>query len=198
MERETFPEKVPFRLTRMLVNAMEVSGIEGNFRNTCEVVMGVLRENRDSLMAIFEAFVSDPVITWRLEQPEEKKDGPRKDGSGSPEQDAADAEDEDNDSAGGDDDDDEEDDLDRPTVLARRRSLDVAQHRPESVVSVSGQAVISDEAKTVIDRVEQKLSGRDFNARKVLPVTDQVQRLIVQATAHENLCQGYLGWQPYW
>ena len=29
MHRDKFPEKVPFRLTRMLVNAMEVSGIEG-------------------------------------------------------------------------------------------------------------------------------------------------------------------------
>ncbi|KAJ1388344.1 Tetratricopeptide-like helical domain superfamily [Sesbania bispinosa] len=36
MNREKFPEKVPFRLTRMLVKAMEVSGIEGNFRSTCE------------------------------------------------------------------------------------------------------------------------------------------------------------------
>ena len=38
MYREKFPEKVPFRLTRMLVRAMEVSGIEGNFRSTCESV----------------------------------------------------------------------------------------------------------------------------------------------------------------
>ena len=30
--REKFPERVPFRLTRMMVQAMEVSGIEGNFR----------------------------------------------------------------------------------------------------------------------------------------------------------------------
>ena len=29
MHRDKFPEKVPFRLTRMLVRAMEVSGIEG-------------------------------------------------------------------------------------------------------------------------------------------------------------------------
>ena len=35
MNREKYPEKVPFRLTRMLVKAMEVSGIEGNFRSTC-------------------------------------------------------------------------------------------------------------------------------------------------------------------
>jgi hypothetical protein len=29
-----------------------------------------------------------------------------------------------------------------------------------------------------------------------LPVAEQVQRLIVQATSHENLCQCYIGWCP--
>ncbi|CAA0806761.1 Serine/threonine-protein kinase TOR [Striga hermonthica] len=66
MNREKFPEKVPFRLTRMLVKAMEVSGIEGNFRSTCESVMQVLRTNKDSVMAMMEAFVHDPLINWRL------------------------------------------------------------------------------------------------------------------------------------
>lgn len=42
MQREKFPEKVPFRLTRMLVNAMEVAGIEGNYRSTCENVSSFL------------------------------------------------------------------------------------------------------------------------------------------------------------
>lgn len=32
MTRERYSEKVPFRLTRMLVNAMEAGGIEGNFK----------------------------------------------------------------------------------------------------------------------------------------------------------------------
>ena len=66
MHREKFPERVPFRLTRMLVRAMEVSGIEGNFRSTCEGVMSVLRGNKDSVMAMLEAFVHDPLINWRL------------------------------------------------------------------------------------------------------------------------------------
>ncbi len=35
MKRNKFPEKVPFRLTRMLVNAMEAAGINGHFRHTC-------------------------------------------------------------------------------------------------------------------------------------------------------------------
>ena len=48
---------------------MQVSGIEGNFRITCENVMRVLRENKDSLMAVLEAFVYDPLINWRLLTP---------------------------------------------------------------------------------------------------------------------------------
>ena len=66
VHREKFPEKIPFRLTRMLVNAMEISGIEGNFRSSCEAVMGMLRNNKDSVLAMLEAFVHDPLINWRL------------------------------------------------------------------------------------------------------------------------------------
>ena len=66
MHRERYPEKIPFRLTRMLIHSMEVCGIEGIFRTTCESVMTVLRDNKDSLMAMLEAFVYDPLINWRL------------------------------------------------------------------------------------------------------------------------------------
>eukprot|EP00932_Pfiesteria_piscicida_P012571 SRR837773.23970.p3 GENE.SRR837773.23970~~SRR837773.23970.p3 ORF type:complete len:173 (+),score=49.55 SRR837773.23970:32-520(+) len=44
--REKYPERIPFRLTRMLLNALEVSGVEGNYRHTCELVMRLLRSNR--------------------------------------------------------------------------------------------------------------------------------------------------------
>ncbi len=40
MNREKFPEKVPFRLTRMMTKAMEVSGIEGNFRSDLRISLG--------------------------------------------------------------------------------------------------------------------------------------------------------------
>lgn len=72
MHRDKFPERVPFRLTRMIVNAMGVSGIEGTFRHTCESVMKVLRANKESLMAVLEAFVYDPLISWRLLNTEQK------------------------------------------------------------------------------------------------------------------------------
>ena len=35
-------------------------------RSTCESVMTVLRNNKDSLMAVLEAFVYDPLLNWRL------------------------------------------------------------------------------------------------------------------------------------
>jgi len=69
MRREKFPERIPFRLTRMLTKAMEVSGIEGNFRTTCENTMRVMREHKESILAIMEAFVYDPLISFRLLNP---------------------------------------------------------------------------------------------------------------------------------
>ena len=79
-KRDKFPERVPFRLTRMLVNAMEVSGIEGTYRSTCESVMSVLRDNSESVLTLLEAFIHDPLINWRLlkkgdDDEEEGKDG---------------------------------------------------------------------------------------------------------------------------
>jgi len=67
MKREKYPEKIPFRLTGMLVKAMEVSGIEGNFKTTCAHAMTVMREQSESLLAVLDTFVHDPLINWRLD-----------------------------------------------------------------------------------------------------------------------------------
>ncbi|OXG23734.1 FKBP12-rapamycin complex-associated protein [Cryptococcus neoformans Ze90-1] len=74
-QRDKYPEKVPFRLTRMLIHAMEVCGITGNFSRSCEVSMEVLRDNRESLMAVLEAFVYDPLIAWRLTATDKRPGG---------------------------------------------------------------------------------------------------------------------------
>jgi FKBP12-rapamycin complex-associated protein len=78
--RKKFPENVPFRLTRMMVNAMECAGLDGSFRSDTEAVMRCLRDNKDSLMAMLEAFVHDPLISWRLLADVEA--GGREDGGG--------------------------------------------------------------------------------------------------------------------
>jgi len=46
-----------------------VSGIEGNFRTTCENTMRVMRASKESLLAILEAFVYDPLISFKLLNP---------------------------------------------------------------------------------------------------------------------------------
>lgn len=54
MHREKYPETVPFRLTRMMVHAMEISTVQGTFRNTSEIALRLVREHRDSLLAVLE------------------------------------------------------------------------------------------------------------------------------------------------
>ena len=66
MKREKFPERVPFRLTRMLIKALEVSGIDGIFRHVCVQIMKLLRKKKDSLLAILGSFIHDPLISFRL------------------------------------------------------------------------------------------------------------------------------------
>ena len=61
------------------------------------------------------------------------------------------------------------------------------------------QDALNERALAVIRRVQAKLSGRDFGAgESELGVPAQVQRLIRQAESHENLCQCYIGWWPFW
>ena len=44
----------------------QVTGIDGNYRMTCERVLQVLRDHKDSVLAVLEAFVYDPLLNWRL------------------------------------------------------------------------------------------------------------------------------------
>ncbi|PKI83205.1 non-specific serine/threonine protein kinase [Malassezia vespertilionis] len=58
------PERVPFRLTQNMVDALGVTGVEGAFRRTAEVTMHILRANKESLMSVLQAMVHDPLGEW--------------------------------------------------------------------------------------------------------------------------------------
>ncbi|KAJ7823024.1 phosphatidylinositol 3-kinase [Mycena leptocephala] len=177
MHREKFPEKIPFRLTRMLTHAMEVSGIEGSFRNTCEITMGVLRDNKESLMAVLEAFIYDPLMNWRLTQ-------------ASPEMRRTDS------------------DPRRVTDLARvaanpqgptrKMKADENYIFNEVGANPGAQEVRNAKALAVYSRVQNKLTGQDFDPDVILPVNVQVEKLIHQAMSIENLCQCFSGWCAFW
>jgi len=61
-KRTMFPELVPFRLTRMIVNALDTSSVEGLFRKSCEDALYVLREHQGPLIAQLEIFVHEPIF----------------------------------------------------------------------------------------------------------------------------------------
>lgn len=177
-----------------------MSGIEGTFRLTCENVMRVLRENKESLMAVLEAFVYDPIINWRLLA--ENSPGLHQKCIFLL--------------------------ADHNTSIMKTRSSDnnnafsnINANLPSSSSShyfseadlPNSDAVTSEnlnrKALSVINRVNKKLTGailvitqlnakgRDFGSDP-LDISEQVQRLINQATSHENLCQCYIGWCPFW
>ncbi|RYP21563.1 hypothetical protein DL765_002199 [Monosporascus sp. GIB2] len=222
MKRDKYPERVPFRLTRMLTYAMEVSNIEGSFRITCEHVMRVLRENKESVMAVLEAFIHDPLLTWRLTN------------AASP--------------VGPNFQSDREAALVSAAARARRPSIlesdqlpsayfatqqaaaeTAAQHQQQQLGGqpinaararartnssamngagpghaegggVNGEVaeIQNSRAVEVLDRVNQKLTGRDFKPHEELEVVAQVNKLIIEATKLENLCQHYIGWCSFW
>ncbi|TRY96882.1 hypothetical protein DNTS_015423 [Danionella cerebrum] len=175
MTREKFPEKIPFRLTRMLTNAMEVTGLDGNYRITCHTVMEVLREHRDSVMAVLEAFVYDPLLNWRLMDTNTK--GNKRSRT-------------------------RNDSYTAGQSVEAIEGIDIgeATHKkpgttvPESIHSFIGDGLVQPEALNkkaiqIINRVRDKLTGRDFSHDETLDVPIQVELLIKQATSHENLCQ---------
>lgn len=73
---------------------------------------------------------------------------------------------------------------------------------PSSMANGNGAQEIAEvqnaRAVEVLDRVAQKLTGRDFKPDEELIVTDQVNKLIIEATKLENLCQHYIGWCSFW
>ncbi|KAI0192013.1 armadillo-type protein [Xylaria flabelliformis] len=205
MKRDKYPERVPFRLTRMLTYAMEVSNIEGSFRITCEHVMRVLRENKESVMAVLEAFIHDPLLTWRLTNrasvcgPNFHSEREAALGAGTQR-------------------------IRRPSILesehppsemlaAQLVAESIQQNMPPPVrgrartnsslmngVAPDGEAAEIQNARAleVLDRVNQKLTGRDFKPNEELEVVQQVNKLILEATKLENLCQHYIGWCSFW
>ncbi|KZT05577.1 uncharacterized protein LAESUDRAFT_655532 [Laetiporus sulphureus 93-53] len=62
------PELVPFRLTQNIVDGLGVTGTEGVFRIACEVTMQLLRDNKDTLMSVLDAFIHDPLVEWEDEK----------------------------------------------------------------------------------------------------------------------------------
>ena len=59
------PERVPFRLTANIIDGLGLTGIEGVYRRSCEVTMGVMKENAQTLLSVLHTFLYDPLLEWK-------------------------------------------------------------------------------------------------------------------------------------
>ncbi|KAJ2745782.1 phosphatidylinositol kinase- protein kinase tor1 [Coemansia sp. BCRC 34301] len=193
-QRPQFPEKVPFRLTRMITSAMELGTIEGTFKFSANHTMRVLRANQESLMAVLEAFVFDPLVSWYYTQdPQDPADIEPSSRSTTP--------------------------VGTPPSYYARRGLGHMSHvsiddllcgsRPDESYGINPR--IKDEgaddgswqygnpkAIRIINRIRDKLAGADFGPHQHLGVAEQVEKLVEQATSLDNLAVLFPGWMGFW
>ncbi len=283
--RVKFPEKVPFRLTRMLIKALEIAGIEGTFRIISEEVMGIMREKKDLLLAIFSSLIHDPLISFRLmiQRGEKDKDKNRnrnldsqkniegnnngntngnngnislskkfrgsmingiegeggslidinyRDENTTPSGEGSSNLDVGVKSVGsrfsrminsGKDNNthkntskenknkrflnnstkfkDYNENINEEETKNEKKNMDNEQrqmfHKYEEKDEIESEE-LNEKAEMVVDRITEKLNGLDFEKNNGLDVKSQVNRLINQATSHENLAQSYIGWCPFW
>lgn len=84
--------------------------------------------------------------------------------------------------------------------MARNRARTNSSTIPEGAQANGAEERESQNARAieVLDRVSQKLTGRDFKPNEELDIINQVNKLIIEATKLENLCQHYIGWCSFW
>lgn len=178
MTRDKFPEKVPFRLTRMLRFALDVSGVNGAYRALCETSMSVLRKGSHSVLALMQAFIQDPLISWRLiALPTHNSSS------------------------------EEHLSLDDGQVLNENKSASGMSMEASVNVSLQAQRKketldYNHHGIVVYSRLKSKLEGKDFilseNVTSNLNVGNQVAQLIEEATDITNVSQMWSGWCPFW
>lgn len=146
---------------------MGPTGVEGHFRLCSQNVMRLLRENKESIEAVFSAFVHDPLIQHLVLHPRQLEY---------------------------DDilhiptDNDETAQIGTPSARfsQRRRKVD---HNMDKLVTQ-----LSPRAQRVVARVREKLEGTEFGTEEAVPVEEQVSKLILQATDVFALSSAYQGW----
>lgn len=58
------PERVPFRMTADVVDAMGAAGTQGVFQRCAEETLRVLREGSEVILTVLEVFKHDPLHSW--------------------------------------------------------------------------------------------------------------------------------------
>jgi serine/threonine-protein kinase ATR len=167
------PEVVPFRLTANVLDAFGPTGADGVFSSSLKLVMGTLRDNRDTLLSVLEPFIKDPIIDWKRTRSSQSPKKPTKSSTrGVLEMTQA---------------------VNRQTLDAKQ-SIKVVDERLRGIYNLRNPNTKKYKRKDGLAAVDQ---SDELTQLLPLSVEGQVHKLIAEATNSENLLQLYVGWMPW-
>ena len=180
------PETVPFRLTRMIQEALGPSGIEGEFRLTCEETMKLIRGHRESIMTVLNLFLKLPlegttktVIPDDLEikHIDEKPNSELENSTTSILLETPSFE--------------NYDDVDTEIFLNK-----IADEQFEVAFDDKTTELLN--ISSALEDLTDKIIGKDFESDVPFGIKEQVNRLIINATDEYNLSSMSPLWLPFW
>lgn len=199
-KRIKFPEKVPFRLTRLMKRAFGPTGIHGTFQVTCEETVKLVRSHKDSIMAVLDIFLQEPIESDEQDSTNEDEITETEINSMASSNAMS--------SFGSNDDIKLPDNATTNNTNSNLIEYDYSNNT--DTVDKDGDAARTlaeeDDMKLkkcatieeALKRIMQKITGYDFNNEVEMTVTEQVNALIEEATDMYNLAHLYHGWTPLW
>eukprot|EP01038_Epipyxis_sp_PR26KG_P009200 gene9200-12410_t len=177
------PEIIPFRLTSNMIENMGPLGIEGVFKLSMEQTLRVLRDHKDALLSILEPFLRDPTVVWSRSGRQQRLESSNYSDSGT--------------TVGG-----RSESTSHYTDYENKEATEMLKKisdRLDGIYNISHpnrEKIIAN-----YKRRNEPLPARGLGALQdeMLPlsVQGQVQRLVEEATADENLAQLFIGWQSW-
>ncbi|EFA86121.1 protein kinase [Heterostelium album PN500] len=181
------PEKVPFRMTQMIEHALGLTGIHGTFSETCNIVLDLLRKNKQTLLNILETFIYEPLTDWKIKQINETMKDNNDDNDQEEDNKNKEEEFENNDS------DNEHSSEEESTT----EQFDL-EDGPQMDNDAKEMAKAKEDIKclqglTIFNQVKNKLEGTE----QKLSVEAQVEMIIKESLRIDNLAVMYEGWTPW-
>ena len=156
---------------------MGLTGLEGVFRNTMTICMGILRSHKETLLSVIEPFVKDPTVAWqRSGRAQQKTDSVKEKAPTKQGKEYVDGEN-----------------------TEAVKCLAMVNGRLSGLYNLTHPHFEKITKAYFMRRQTPPSRGLGACKEEILPlsVSGQVSRLIEEATCEMNLAQMYIGWQPW-
>ncbi|OHT04748.1 PIKK family atypical protein kinase [Tritrichomonas foetus] len=180
-KRIKFPENVPFRLTRLMKRSFGPTGIDGEFRLTCEETCKLVRSHKESIMAVLDIFLQEPLDNEDSDDDEDEAE----------ETETANENENHNQTQNNSENEENRENRESDIETQSIEMLEMEQFEEEEVHKKGS-------IEESLSRILQKIIGNDFDPKNELTIQEQVDSLIADATNMYNLAYLYHGWTPLW